>query len=170
LGAGSGIGSAAIQIARLVGARVIATAGSEEKLAKAKALGANEVINHSKQNIAEEVKKLTERRGVDVVFEHVGTATWDASVASLAANGRLVTCGATTGFDAKLNLRVLFSRHISILGSYMGSKAELYAVLKLIGQRKLRAVIDRTMPLAECARAHELLENREQFGKIVLNP
>ena len=170
LGAGSGVGSAAIQIARLVGARVITTAGSEEKLAKAKSLGADAAINHAKQNIADEVKKLTDRRGVDVVFEHVGTATFDASVASLAPNGRLVTCGATTGYEAKINLRVLFSRHLSILGSYMGSKAELYAVLKLIGQRKLRAVIDRTMPLAQCAHAHELLEKREQFGKIVLNP
>jgi NADPH:quinone reductase-like Zn-dependent oxidoreductase len=170
LGAGSGIGSAAIQIAKLIGARVIATAGSEEKLAKAKTLGADEVINHGKQSIADEVKKLTDRRGVDVVFEHVGTATWDASVASLAPNGRLVTCGATTGYEAKLNLRVLFSRHISILGSYMGSKAELYAVLQLIGERKLHAVIDRTLPLAQCAQAHELLEHREQFGKIVLNP
>jgi len=170
LGAGSGIGSAAIQIARMAGARVIATAGSEEKLSKAKALGADEVINHTKQNIVDEVKKLTDRRGVDVVFEHVGTATWDASMASVATNGRLVTCGATTGYDAKINLRLLFSRHLSILGSYMGSKAELYAVLKLIGQRKLRAVIDRTMPLAQCAKAHELLEKREQFGKIVLNP
>jgi NADPH:quinone reductase-like Zn-dependent oxidoreductase len=170
LGAGSGIGSAAIQIARLTGARVIATAGSEEKLQKARELGADEVINHSRQNIAEEVKRFTDRRGVDVVFEHVGTATWEASVASLAPNGRLVTCGATTGYDTKINLRYLFSRHLSVLGSYMGSKAELYAVLKLIGQRKLRAVIDRAMPLVHCAHAHELLEKREQFGKIVLNP
>jgi NADPH:quinone reductase-like Zn-dependent oxidoreductase len=170
LGAGSGIGSAAIQIAKLIGARVIATAGSDAKLHKAKELGADEVINHSKQKISEEVKRLTERRGVDVVFEHVGTATWEASVSSLAAAGRLVTCGATSGYDAKIDIRYLFSRHLSILGSYMGSKAELYAVLKLLGQRKLRAVIDRTLPLAQCAHAHELLESREQFGKIVLNP
>jgi len=170
LGAGSGVGSAAIQIAKLVGARVIATAGSEAKLKKAKELGADETINHAKQNIAEEVKRLTERRGVDVVFEHVGSATWEMSVASLAANGRLVTCGATTGYEARIDIRYLFSRHLSILGSYMGSRAELYAVLKLVGQRKLRAVIDRTMPLAQSAQAHELLEKREQFGKIVLNP
>jgi len=170
LGAGSGIGSAAIQIGKLIGARVIATAGSDAKLSKAKELGADEVINHAKQKIADEVKRLTDRRGVDVVFEHVGTATWEASMASLAAAGRLVTCGATTGFEAKIDIRYLFSRHISVLGSYMGSKAELYAVLKLIGQRKLRAVIDRTIPLAQCAHAHEILESREQFGKIVLNP
>lgn len=170
LGAGSGVGSAAIQIAKVLGARVIATAGSETKLKKAKELGADEVIHHGKQNIFDEVKRLTERRGVDVVFEHVGTATWEMSVASLAANGRLVTCGATTGYDGRIDIRHLFSRHLSILGSYMGSRADLYAVLKLIGQRKLRAVIDRTMPLAECAHAHALLENREQFGKIVLHP
>lgn len=170
LGAGSGIGSAAIQIAKLVGARVMATAGSAAKLGKAKELGADETIDHSRQNIAEEVKRLTERRGVDVVFEHVGTATWEMSVASLAANGRLVTCGATTGYEGTIDIRYLFSRHLSILGSYMGSKAELHAVLKLIGQRKLRAVIDRALPLAQCLQAHELLEKREQFGKIVLNP
>lgn len=170
LGAGSGVGSAAIQIANLVGARVIATAGTDAKLAKARELGASEGINHRKQNIAEEVKRLTERRGVDVVFEHVGTATWESSVACLATGGRLVTCGATTGHEGKIDIRYLFSRHLSILGSYMGSKGELHAALRLIGERKLRAVIDRTMPLVECARAHELLEKRETFGKVVLNP
>jgi NADPH:quinone reductase-like Zn-dependent oxidoreductase len=170
LGAGSGVGSAAIQIAKLMGARVIATASSEEKLKKATELGADDVINHAKQNILDEVKRLTERRGVDVVVEHVGDATWEMSVLSLASNGRLVTCGATTGYEARLDLRYLFGRNLSLLGSYMGSRAELYDVLKLLGQRKLRAVIDRTMPLAECARAHAILENREQFGKIVLKP
>jgi len=170
LGAGSGVGSAAIQIGKVCGARVIATAGSDSKLERAKQLGADEVINHSKQKIADEIKRITERRGVDVVFEHVGSATWDASIGSLAAGGRLVTCGATTGYEAKIDIRYLFSRQLSVLGSYMGSKAELYAVLKLIGQRKLRAVIDRAMPLAQCAHAHALLEAREQFGKIVLNP
>ena len=170
LGAGSGIGSAAIQIAKLIGARVIATAGSEPKLQRARELGADEVIHHGKQKILDEVKRITDRRGVDVVFEHVGTATWEMSVASLAAGGRLVTCGATTGYEVKIDIRSLFSRQLSLLGSYMGSRAELYAVLKLIGQRRLRAVIDRVLPLAQCAHAHELLEKREQFGKIVLNP
>jgi NADPH:quinone reductase-like Zn-dependent oxidoreductase len=170
LGAGSGVGSAAIQLAKLLGARVMATAGGEEKLQKAKELGADHVIHHGKHNIAEEVKHLTDRRGVDVVLEHVGTATWEASVASLAVGGRLVTCGATTGYEAKLDLRHLFSRQLSLLGSFMGRRAELFAVLKLIGQRKLHAVIDRVLPLAQCAQAHALLEKREQFGKIVLNP
>jgi NADPH:quinone reductase-like Zn-dependent oxidoreductase len=168
LGAGSGVGSAAIQIAKFLGARVIATAGDAAKLAKARELGADETINHYQQDLLAEVKRLTGKRGVDVAFEHVGSATWDASFMSLAKNGRLVTCGATTGYDVKIDIRYLFSKHLSLLGSYMGSKAELHAVVKLIGEGRLRAVVDRVLPLAECAQAHELLEKREQFGKIVL--
>jgi len=103
---------------------VIATAGSDEKLTKARGLGADETIHHHKEKIRESVRKLTGKRGVDVVLEHVGTATWDDSVASLARGGRLVTCGATTGYDAKIDLRFLFSRQLSILGSYMGTKDE----------------------------------------------
>ena len=168
VGAGSGVGSAAIQIAKFFGARVIATAGSDAKLAKARELGADEVIHHGVHKINDEVKRLTNRRGVDVVFEHVGTATWEQSVASLAAGGRLVTCGATTGFDAKIDIRFLFTRQLSLLGSYMGTKDELNTVLKLVGQGRLRPVVDRVLPLASCAEAHALLESRKQFGKIVL--
>jgi NADPH:quinone reductase-like Zn-dependent oxidoreductase len=168
LGAGSGVGSAAIQIARVTGARVIATAGSEEKLAKAKELGAHDAIDHSKQDIAAEVRRLTNRRGVDVVFEHVGQATWEHSVRSLAVGGRLVTCGATTGYEGKLDLRYLFTRQLSILGSFMGSKAELYSVLELVRRGLLKPVIDTVMPLERAREAHERLERREQFGKIVL--
>jgi NADPH:quinone reductase-like Zn-dependent oxidoreductase len=170
IGAGSGVGSAAIQIAKLAGASVIATAGSAAKLDKARELGADAVVDHTRQDFSEEVRRLTHRRGVDVVIDHVGTATWESSVRSLARGGRLVTCGATTGYEAATDLRYLFSRGLSLLGSYMGTKAELMAAVKLIGERRLRAVIDRTLPLAECARAHELLERREQFGKIVLLP
>lgn len=168
LGAGSGVGSAAIQIAKLFGARVIATAGSEEKLAKAKELGADEVIDHKKQKIAAEVKRITAKRGVDVVFEHVGAATWDDSFASLAAGGRLVTCGNTTGYDVKLDLRFLFSKQLSLLGSYMGRKDELHTVVKLVRTGKLKPVVDRVMPLSECAEAHAYLEAGMQFGKVVL--
>jgi len=168
LGAGSGVGSAAIQIAKAVGARVIATAGSEAKLANAKELGADEVINHSKQKISGEVKRITARRGVDIVFEHVGIATWDESIYSLVPGGRLVTCGATTGYEAKIDLRYLFTRQISLLGSFMGSKAEMFPVLELFNRGTLKPVIDTVMPLAECAAAHRRLEDREQFGKIVL--
>jgi NADPH:quinone reductase-like Zn-dependent oxidoreductase len=168
LGAGSGVGSAAIQIAKLMGARVIATAGSRAKLEKARELGADEFIDHAQQKISEEVRRLTGKRGVDVVFEHVGTATWEQSILSLATAGRLVTCGATTGFAAQLDLRYLFSRQLSLLGSYMGSRAELFTVLKLVGEKRLRPVIDRIFPLTEAAEAHRRLEQREQFGKVVL--
>jgi NADPH:quinone reductase-like Zn-dependent oxidoreductase len=168
LGAGSGVGTAAIQIAKFFGARVIATAGSDEKLAKAKELGADHLINHKTQKIREEVRRITNKRGVDVVFEHVGIATWDDSLASLAASGRLVTCGATTGFDAKLDLRFLFSRQLSLLGSYMGTKSELHTVMKLVASGKLRPIVDRVFPLAEAAAAHAYLESSSQFGKVVL--
>jgi NADPH:quinone reductase-like Zn-dependent oxidoreductase len=105
---------------------------------------------------------------VDVVFEHVGVATWEQSVMSLATGGRLVTCGATTGAEAQLDLRYLFARQLSLLGSFMGSRAELFTVLKLVGEKHLRPVVDRVFPLAEAAHAHEFLERREQFGKVVL--
>jgi NADPH:quinone reductase-like Zn-dependent oxidoreductase len=168
LGAGSGVGSAAIQIAKFFGARVIATAGSDEKLAKAKDLGADHLINHKTQKIRDEIRRITGKRGVDVVFEHVGIATWDESIASLAPSGRLVTCGATTGYDAKIDLRFLFSRQLSLLGSYMGTKSELHTVMRLVAKGTLRPVVDRVFPLAEAAAAHAYLESSFQFGKVVL--
>jgi len=169
IGAGSGVGSAAIQIAKLVGARVIATAGADAKLEKARALGADEVINHTKQSIAEEVKRLTDKRGVDLVVEHVGAAVWDACFDSLATYGRLVTCGVTTGGEVKLNVQALFGRQRAIYGSFMGSKAELLDALKFIGQRKLKAVIDSAFPLKEAAAAQRKMESRDFFGKILLH-
>lgn len=168
LAAGSGVGSAAIQIAKVTGARVIATAGSEFKLQKAKELGADEAILHSKRDFAKDVKKLTDNQGVDVVVEHVGEATWEQSIHSLAPGGRLVTCGATTGWEGELDIRYIFTRHISILGSFMGYKSELYDVLDLVGRGLLKPVIDKVLPLGRCAEAHARLERREQFGKIVL--
>lgn len=168
LGAGSGVGSAAIQVAKFFGARVIAIAGSDEKLAKARELGADHTINHKTQKIRDEVRRITNKRGVDVVFEHVGTATWDDSLASLALAGRLVTCGNTTGYDAKLDLRFLFSRQLSLLGSYMGVKSELHTIMKLVAAGRLKPVVDRTFPLAEAAAAHAYLEAGQQFGKVVL--
>jgi NADPH:quinone reductase-like Zn-dependent oxidoreductase len=168
LGAGSGVGSAAIQIAKFFGARVITTAGSDEKLAKARQLGADHLINHKTQKIREEVRRITNKRGVDVVFEHVGTATWDDSFASLALAGRLVTCGTTTGYDAKVDLRFLFSRQLSLLGSYMGVKSELHTIMKLVADGRLKPIVDRTFPLAEAAAAHRYLESGGQFGKVVL--
>jgi len=168
LGAGSGVGSAAIQIAKFFGARVIATAGSDEKLSKAKELGADHLINHKSQKIRDEVRRITNKRGVDVVFEHVGTASWEDSLASLAPAGRLVTCGATTRYDAKVDLRFLFSRQLSLLGSYMGTKSELHTVMKLVAAGRLKPVVDRIFPLAEAAAAHAYLESGSQFGKVVL--
>ena len=170
LGAGSGVGSAAIQIAKLFNATVITTAGDEAKLSKGRELGADHTINHYKQKISEEVKKITSRRGVDIVFEHVGSATWEESMKSMAPGGKLVTCGATTGPDAKFDIRFLFSRQLSFLGSYMGTMGELHAVVKHIFRGKLKAVVDRTFPLKEAAAAHAYLEKSGQFGKVVLVP
>jgi NADPH:quinone reductase-like Zn-dependent oxidoreductase len=166
--AGSGVGSIGIQIAKLRGARVIATASSDEKLAKARELGADEVVNYSDDAWPREVKRLTGKRGVDVVFEHTGAATWPGSISSLKPNGRLVTCGATSGFAAQTDLRQVFYRHISILGSFMGSKAEMLEAMKFIESGKIRAVVDQVLPLAEARRTHELMEERAQFGKLVL--
>jgi NADPH:quinone reductase-like Zn-dependent oxidoreductase len=168
LGASSGVGSAAIQIAKLFHCRVIATAGGEAKMARATELGADCVIDHYAQNIATEVKRLTGKRGVNVVVEHVGAATWEKSMQSLAPAGRLVTCGATTGYDVKLDLRFLFSRQQTVMGSYMGTLGELHRVLKFVFAGKLKPVIDSTFPLAEAAAAHRRLEQKEQFGKVVL--
>ena len=168
MAAGSGVGSAAIQVAKFFGARVIATAGTDEKLAKAKGIGADEVIHHGIMPIAKEVKRLTHNHGVDVVVEHVGTATWEESVKSLANSGRLVTCGATTGHDAKLDLRFLFTRQLSIMGSYMGTKDELRTVLKLVAQGRLKPTVDKVFDLSDCMAAHNYLEKAKQFGKVVL--
>lgn len=168
--AGSGVGSIGIQVAKLLGARVIATASSDEKLAKARELGADEVVNYSAEDWPREVKRLTNKNGVDVVFEHTGAATWPGSIASLKSNGRLVTCGATSGYEAQTDLRLVFYRHLTILGSFMGSKAELLEAMKFIRSGKIHAVVDQTLPLAEARRAHELMQNRAQFGKLVLVP
>lgn len=168
--AGSGVGSAAIQIGRLLGARVFATASSAEKLEKAKELGADEVINYAETDFLEEVKRLTGKRGVDVVFEHTGEATWAKSIRSLVRGGRLVTCGATSGPKGDLDIRLLFSKQISLLGSYMGAKHELLEVMKFVKEGKLKGVVDRVLPLEKAADAHRALNERAQFGKVVLAP
>ncbi len=170
IGAGSGVGSAAIQIAKLMQARVIAVAGSDAKLEKARQLGADFTINHATQSIAREVRRITEKRGVDVVVDHVGAAVWEACFESLATYGRFVTCGVTAGHEVKLNLQALFGRQRALFGSYMGSKAELLEALKFIAQGKLRAVIDSVFPLREAAAAQGKMESRDFFGKILLHP
>lgn len=168
--AGSGVGSAGVQIAKLLGAQVIATASSQAKLDKARALGADHVIDYETQDWVGEVKRLTGKAGVEVVFDHVGDKTWNGSVRCLRNGGRLVTCGATTGYEVGVDLRHLFYRRLSLLGSTMGSKGDLVQIVKLLEQGKLQAVIDRVMPLSQARQAHELLTNRGQFGKVVLAP
>lgn len=168
--AGSGVGSAAVQICKLLGAKVIATASTEAKLQRARALGADHTINYVEKDFLDEVKRLTQRRLVDVVFEHVGASTFEKSVACLPYGGRLVTCGATTGYDVKLDLRVLFYKRISLLGSTMGSKGDLFRILQLVEEGKLKPVLDRTLPLEDAAQAHRLLKDRAQFGNVVLVP
>jgi NADPH:quinone reductase-like Zn-dependent oxidoreductase len=168
LGAGSGVGQAAIQVAWLHGARVFATAGTDEKLARARELGASEVINHHAQDIPAEIRRFTSNRGVDVVIEHVGQATWDRSLKCLARGGRLVTCGATTGYNAAVDLRFLFARQYSLMGSYMGTKAELLQAAQFFFGGQLRPIVDRTFPLQDAATAQRYLEEGRQFGKVVL--
>ena len=167
--AGSGVGIAAIQIARHAGARVIATAGSDAKLVKARELGAHEVINYTTTpDFAPEVRRLTGKKGVEVVVEHTGAATWVGSVNSLTWGGRLVTCGATTGAGVDFDLRTLFGRQIELIGSYMGARHELMRVLDLLASGALKPVVDRTFPLAEAAAAQAWLGDRSQFGKVAL--
>jgi NADPH:quinone reductase-like Zn-dependent oxidoreductase len=168
LGAGSGVGTAAIQISKLYSATVIATAGSDTKLAKAKELGADYTINHSSQNILDEVRRITEKKGVDVVVEHVGKATWDSSVKALVKGGRLVTCGATSGAEVTTDLRYVYNKEITVYGSFMGSKGEVLKVVELYRQGKLKPVVDSVLPLARARDAQDRMENREHFGKIVL--
>jgi len=167
-GAGSGVGSAGIQIAKVFGAKVIAIAGAGWKLEKARSLGADEVINHKDQNVLEEVRRLTARRGVDIVFDHVGAATWDTSLKSLARGGRLVTCGATSGAEAVTDIRYIFGRKLSIHGTWMGTKREMHQVMRLVEQGRLRPVVHQVFPLEDAARAQEIMERSEHFGKLVL--
>ena len=168
LAAGSGVGSAAIQIAKLHGAHVIATASTQKKLDAARALGADEVFNYTTEDLVTEVKRLTGRRGVDIAVEHTGAATFPKVLLATAKGGRIVTCGATDGYEPPLNLRHVFWRQLSILGSTMSPKARLHTVLDLVAAGKLSPVVDRVLPLTQIIEAHRALESREVFGKVVL--
>ena len=170
LGANSGVGIAAIQLAKLFNTTVIATAGDDRKMQLAKELGADYVINHYTQKISEEVRRITQKRGVDIVIEHVGKSTWDESLKSLKPAGTLVTCGATTGPDVGIDLRFVYSRQLSILGSYMGTMGELHEVLQHVFGGRLTPVIDRTFPLKDTRAAHEYMEMSQMFGKILVKP
>ncbi len=168
IGGGSGVGSATIQIAAHFACRVLTTAGTAEKLAKALALGAHEAVSHADTGWPERVRELTGGRGVDVVVEHVGEAVFSKALTTLAYGGRIVTCGATTGPKAEVHLTHLFAKQLSLLGSYMGDFAELKEVAALLEAGKLRPVVDRVFPIREVADAHRRMEARELFGKIVL--
>ena len=168
LAANSGVGSAAVQVAKLLGARVIATAGDREKMEKAAKLGADFTIDHYRQDVLAEVRKLTEKRGVDVVVEHVGKSTWVGSVKALAKGGRLVTCGATTGSDAATDLRYIFNRELTIYGSFMAGMGELLEVVRLFKEGRLKPVVDSRYPLEEAAEAQRRMEGSGHFGKVVL--
>jgi NADPH:quinone reductase-like Zn-dependent oxidoreductase len=169
-GASSGVGVAAIQMAKLAGARVLAVAGSEEKLRKAQQLGADVLINYNTQEVAKEVKAATGGHGADIVVEHVGAAVWQQATRCLGRNGRLVTCGATTGPKVEIDLRFFFTQQHAVLGAYMGSRSDLLQCLKLVDRRLLRPVVDSVFPLEKLREAQERMERREMFGKIVVTP
>ena len=166
--AGSGVGSAAVQVAKLLGARVITTVGSDTKKDKAEKLGADFVLNHHTDDVSGQVKKITNGRKANVVFDHVGQATWEQSMKSMAPAGRLVNCGVTSGGKAEIDIRYIFVKQFSLMGSYMGGRGELLKVLSFFEDGKLRPVVDSIFPLSEAAKAQEKMEKSEQFGKIVL--
>lgn len=167
--AGSGVGSAAIQVAKVLGAKVIATGGSDEKLEKAKKIGADWVVNHHTQDVPAEVKRITNGRKANVIFDHVGQATWEKSMRAMAPGGRLVNCGVTSGGKTEIDIRHVFARQFSLLGSYMGGRGELLKVLTFFKDGQLKPVVDSVFPLAEAAKAQSRMEKSEHFGKIVLN-
>jgi len=167
-GAAGGVGSAAVQVAKLFGARVIATTSTDAKAAELRKIGADEVIIYAKQSVQEEVRRLTGKRGVDVVIDHVGAAVWTDSIRSLTKGGRLVICGATSGYEATTDLRYVFYKQIQILGSTMGRKGDLMTILKLMEQGSLRPVIHAVLPMSEVREGHRIVEAGEHIGKIVL--
>jgi NADPH:quinone reductase-like Zn-dependent oxidoreductase len=167
--AGSGVTSAGIQIAKLMGATVITTAGSEDKLTKARALGADYCVNYRTQNFVEEAKRIAGRAGVDIIFDHVGPDTFAGNMRAIKWGGRIVMCGSTSGGEVPLNLRALFFKRISLLGSTMGPKSDQIAVWRLLCQKKLRPVVDRVFAVGDVAKAHEYIESRKAFGKVVLD-
>ena len=168
LGIGGGVATAALQLAASIGTRIIVPSSSDEKLAKAKSLGAEHGINYTKADFAQEVRRLTGKRGVDVVLDCVGGDSWVKSLASLARGGRLVTCGATAGATPATDIQRIFWNHLKIFGSTLGSRAEFKAVLNFMAASRIRPIIDQIFPLADAASAQKRMEEGKQFGKIVL--
>src|SRR3989442_3679136 len=170
LGAGAGVGTAAIQIAKMTGCRVFATASTDQKLQRAKELGADFVIDYAKEEFDKKIRELTQKRGVDVVVDYIGADTWVRSLRSARRGGRVLTCGATTGFAPQTDLRQIFFRQVQVIGSTMGSHRDFLDVMKSVLRGQLRPVVDRVLPLREARRGHELIEARAVFGKIVFKP
>lgn len=168
--AGSGVSIYAIQIAHLYGARVLVTSSSDDKLARAKELGADVLINYESEDWVRRVKEVTQRRGVDVVIDHVGEATFSGSLRCLARGGSVVTCGATSGPKLESDLRLIFFKSLSILGSTMGGMGEMLQVWRLACRGQIRPVVDRVLPLVKGAEGHRALEERAAFGKVILVP
>ena len=169
LGAGAGVGTAAIQIAKMTGCRVFVTASNDEKLERARQLGADLLINYKTEEFDKKIRELTNKRGVDVVVDYIGADTWVRSLRSACRGGRVLTCGATTGFAPQTDLRQIFFRQVQVIGSTMGSQRDFLDVMKCVFRGQLKPVIDRVLPLREVRRGHELVEERAVFGKIVLN-
>ena len=170
MGAGSGVGSMGVQIAHLLGARVLSTVGADDKIERAKMIGADVVINHAREDVTERIRAATDGRGVDVVVEHVGQAVWEQCLRSLTRGGRLVTCGSTSGPESRLDVRYVYARQLTIMGSYMGTRAELLEVSRFIRDGKLKPVVDSVFPLSDARRAQERMLARKSFGKIILVP
>ncbi len=170
LAAASGVGIYAVQLAKILGARVIAAASSDEKLALARKLGADETVNYAAADLEKEVMAFTGNKGVDVVAEQVGKETWSKSINCLAVGGRIITCGATTGSEAGIDILRLFQRHISIIGSSGGTRADLREILGFVSRELLKPVIHSVLPLEQAAEAHTLLESRQVMGKLLLEP
>lgn len=170
IGAGGGVNTASIQIAKYAGATVYVVSSSEDKLARAKLLGADAAINRANEDWGKAVFTLTEKRGVDVVVDNVGQETWPTSLRSLRRGGRMLVVGNSSGYDIHMDSRQIFGKHLSIIGSTMAPRADFETVMKLVFEGKLRPVVDKVMPLAEAAQAETLLERGDVFGKIVLTP
>jgi NADPH:quinone reductase-like Zn-dependent oxidoreductase len=169
LGIGGGVALAALQIAKHAGAWVYVTSSSTEKLKRAQALGADVLINHKETDFSKEVWRITEKRGIDVIVDNVGAATWDRSIRALAKGGRLVSCGATSGPKPDQDLRRLFVKQVTIYGSTMGTRHDWEQLNRLLAAKTLRPIVDRTFPLEQAAQAQTLMEDQGQFGKIVLS-
>ncbi|GIP41258.1 zinc-binding dehydrogenase [Paenibacillus sp. J31TS4] len=170
LGASGGVGTAAVQIAKSVGAVVIAAASSESKLEKLRELGADHVINYSTDDFSRETWRITGKRGADVIVDYTGKETWPKSIRATKVGGRILTCGATTGFDAVTDLRYVWTREISILGSNAWERTDLEKLVELVSTKQLVPVIDRVLPLEDIREAHRIIEERELFGKVIITP